>query len=259
MSVIPVIDLMHGVVVRGVAGRRDQYRPLQSRLCDNPRPQSVARCLAESFAFDSLYVADLDAIGGGPPNWKAYVEMASCGPRLLIDAGIGSLAAAERLLQDGLRKTASAGVVVGLETLSSVRELAGLAEVLTARQAVFSLDLKHGRPLTSIPDWQGATPLEIARAAVEGGFGRLIVLDLAAVGVHQGPSVHALCAQLRKEHPTIELVSGGGVRHVSDVRRLLECGCDRVLVASALHEGGLTLHDLVALEAELTPDHNARR
>ena len=34
MEVIPVIDLLGGQVVRGVAGRRDEYRPIVSQIAE---------------------------------------------------------------------------------------------------------------------------------------------------------------------------------------------------------------------------------
>ena len=46
MKILPVIDLMGGQVVRGVAGRRDQYRPVVSRLTPSSAPLDVAGQLA---------------------------------------------------------------------------------------------------------------------------------------------------------------------------------------------------------------------
>ncbi|MFM8221178.1 MAG: nickel transporter, partial [Planctomycetaceae bacterium] len=46
MQVIPVLDLLGGVVVRGVAGQRDSYRPIVSQLVDGAEPLAVARALS---------------------------------------------------------------------------------------------------------------------------------------------------------------------------------------------------------------------
>ena len=43
MILIPVIDLMHGQVVRAVRGDRHAYRPIVSALCDGSDPVTVAR------------------------------------------------------------------------------------------------------------------------------------------------------------------------------------------------------------------------
>ncbi|HEV7223801.1 MAG TPA: hypothetical protein VGN42_13930, partial [Pirellulales bacterium] len=60
MQMIPVIDLMGGLVVRGVGGRRHEYRPIESRLCAGANPAAIARALREQFAIDEIYLAELD-------------------------------------------------------------------------------------------------------------------------------------------------------------------------------------------------------
>ena len=65
MDIIPVIDLMGGQAVHAKLGRRDEYRPLQSRLCRTSRPLDVAEALLALYPFRTLYLADLDAIRGG--------------------------------------------------------------------------------------------------------------------------------------------------------------------------------------------------
>src|SRR5438132_1291434 len=57
--IIPVIDVMGGVVVRAVAGRRDQYRPLVSRLTNSTDPRDVAQALRDHTGTRHLYLADL--------------------------------------------------------------------------------------------------------------------------------------------------------------------------------------------------------
>ena len=85
MRVIPVIDLMHGQVVRGVAGRRSEYRPMVSRIAADARPATVARALVEQFGFDTAYVADLDAILGGQPNIQSLADIQIAGLNVWLD------------------------------------------------------------------------------------------------------------------------------------------------------------------------------
>jgi phosphoribosylformimino-5-aminoimidazole carboxamide ribotide isomerase len=56
-----------------------------------------------------------------------------------------------------------------------------------------------------------------------------------------------LCRELRGVYPQLELLTGGGVRNVGDLRQLVASGCDAVLVASALHDGRLSAADLAAV------------
>jgi phosphoribosylformimino-5-aminoimidazole carboxamide ribotide isomerase len=76
------------------------------------------------------------------------------------------------------------------------------------------------------------------------GFQRLIVLDLADVGVHQGPGTLALCRSLGWKQTALQLIAGGGIRHLGDLRSLAQSGCNAALIASALHDGRIAPDDL---------------
>ena len=84
---------------------------------------------------------------------------------------------------------------------------------------------------------------------------RLEVVDLAGVGVGQGVPTLDLCRRLRAAYPKLELISGGGVRGVDDLKALRDAGCDAALVASALHDGRLTRE---LLDAHLAEVHTIR-
>lgn len=237
MEIIPVLDVMGGQVVRGVAGRRSEYRPIVSQLTRSTQPLAVAQAFRRHFGLTTLYLADLDAIQGGAPSVALYHELVAQGFSLWIDAGVTDLdrartvAAVERV-----------DVVLGLETIAGPEVLQAACQELGAQRVPFSLDLKAGRCLGDLTRWPAAEPGAVAAHAVAQGVQRLIVLDLAQVGVGQGSGTEPLCEQLRTQHPAIQLIAGGGVRNWTDVARLKTAGAQAVLVASALHDGRLTIH-----------------
>ena len=237
MKILPVLDLKGGLVVRGMAGRRDEYRPIVSRLCDDPSPASAARGLRETFGFDECYVADLDAIAGGEMNSAAYAAVVASGMRPWIDAG-----AVERppnFLPSFLTfGSCTATTILGLESLPD--DPSYLDQIDWGPLTAFSLDLKQGKPLTTVPGWAELSAEEIAEQFIERGVCTMIVLDLASVGVGQGVPTLDLCRRLRRKHPQLEIISGGGVRDVSDLHALRDAGCNAALVASALHDGRIT-------------------
>jgi phosphoribosylformimino-5-aminoimidazole carboxamide ribotide isomerase len=241
MRVVPVVDLRRGEVVRGVAGRRSEYRALRSRLAPDATPRRVAEGLVQAFGFQEAYVADLDALAGAQPAWRHYREIAGAGLRLLVDAGLSGSSGVE-LLDAGAARAglngAIVGWIVGLESVAAPEELPALASRLGPR-GLFSLDLQNGRPLRRA-SWPAHEALDVAQLAMLAGFARLIVLDLADVGVAGGTSTLELCSQIRARWPDVELLAGGGVRGECDLDRLERAGCDGALVASALHDGGLT-------------------
>src|SRR5918994_25530 len=66
VRVVPVIDLKDGTAVHAVRGERERYRPVRSALTgDDGDASALARAFRSELGLDELYVADLDAIGGG--------------------------------------------------------------------------------------------------------------------------------------------------------------------------------------------------
>src|SRR5579884_1221970 len=113
MRVVPVLDIMGGQVVHGVAGRRAEYRPIRSTLTSSTEPTAVAHALHEHFGLDEFYVADLEAITGAAPAWTVYERLQKLGYRLWADAGVREAWQAEALARAGVSQ-----VVLGLETVT---------------------------------------------------------------------------------------------------------------------------------------------
>jgi len=280
MLILPVLDLMHGQIVRGIAGQRESYRPIKSSLVAGAEPAVIARALAETFQASEMYLADLDAIRGGEPAWSTYTKLLGCGISLWVDAGIvnadkarelaffepGTLVPGVEPLVDPSSPAASSprtnvrgsdvvsarisGIIAGLESLNDANSLAAILDVVGPKRLIFSLDLQQGRPLARFDAWRRLAPLAIAREAIAIGIQRMIVLDLAGVGVGEGVPTLELCRAIRDEATSLELTSGGGVRGLSDLTTMSRAGCNAALVASALHDGRVSPADVATFTAD---------
>ncbi len=237
MHILPVIDLLGGNVVRGLAGNRAAYRPVESVLAPHPTPAAIGRAFAEQFGFTDVYIADLDAIAGTPPAWADYEAIAAAGLELWVDAGVGNVRRASELARAGVSDRPLHRIIVGLESLAGEASLHEIAAAVGPDRLVFSLDLRNGRPLTTAKDFAERSPGQIAAIVYAAGLREMIVLDLARVGVGQGTGTETLVRQLREDFPELKLIGGGGIRGMEDVDRLVKSGLSRVLVASALHDG----------------------
>jgi phosphoribosylformimino-5-aminoimidazole carboxamide ribotide isomerase len=262
MRLIPVLDLKGGLVVRGVGGRRDEYRPVQSQIARSAGPIDVAVSLRETFGFREFYIADLDAIAGGAPHEGVIRELVRRDLRLLVDAGLRDVATGRAQLDAGVTR-----VVAALETSPGPQHLRSLLDDFGPDRVTFSLDMKAGALLTAGDGWlspvaaglptappagpqvsqstTGATGSasaapNIAGRVLECGVRSLIVLDLAGVGEGRGVPTLDLCRAVRAMSPDVELITGGGVRHADDLEALEAAGVNGVLIASALHDGSLT-------------------
>ena len=247
MLVVPVLDLMRGVVVRGVGGRRDEYRAIHGALCPDSNAPTVARAISNAFGCRTFYLADLDAIAGAEPSWPAYAELLDLGLDLWVDCGVDDHGRARRAAAFAAGGARLGRVIVGLESIAGLETLARSVAAIGHDRLVFSLDMKEGRLLSSSEAFREASPIEVARRAIAAGVRRMIVLDLADVGTGGGTRTLDLCRAIRASHPHIELTAGGGVRGADDLRSLAAAGCQAALVASALHDGRLTRAEIEAV------------
>jgi len=230
-----VIDLQRGQVVRGVRGERHLYRPIVSRLAAGSVPCDIARALRAAAPPPEgrepvLYLADLDAIQGGPMQVPVLLALLRDQPDLCLwlDAGFAGPGAVRTLR--GLLGAAAARVrpVYGSESLGSA---GALDELGADPQAILSLDSRLERPLDPSGSWR--RPEAWPRT--------VIVMTLDRVGAGSGPDL-ATFARLRAMAPGRAWIGAGGVRHAGDLQAAAEAGASGWLVASALHDGTLSAH-----------------
>ena len=237
MRIIPVLDVMSGVVVRAVGGRRNEYRPVVSRLTDSTEPLSVAMALLNATGANTFYVADLDAIQHRNPQLRTLLTLNEEMPGMIVDAGVQFSEDLCLLADVGLMRQ-----VLGTETLEGPRELWEVGTDHPEVDVTVSIDLFNGVLTGEHADEWGVNttdPRPAVDQAWEAGMRRYILLDLARVGMNAGPGTEGLSRELRRVYPDIELLIGGGVRNRDDMKRLEDAGADGVLVASALHDGTL--------------------
>ncbi len=244
-SVIPVIDLKAGQVVRGVGGHREDYRPIKSILTPSAAPVKVAAAFRDRLGLTQLYLADLDAIAGAAPALSTSAAIKALGISLWVDAGIRDLESARRLAEASIEQ-----VIVGLETLPGPETLAEIVRSVGSDRITFSLDLKRGEPMGDRARWRRANAFGIAVEAISLGIRRILLLDLAHVGLGAGTGTEELCQRLVLQCRDLAILVGGGVRHLQDLQKFKQLGARAALVASALHDGRITVQDLQSVERE---------
>jgi phosphoribosylformimino-5-aminoimidazole carboxamide ribotide isomerase len=231
LRVVGVIDLKGGAAVHAVRGERERYRPVGD-------PLSLARTFRDAIGLEELYVADLDAIGGGGVQDTVIAALAR-EARVMVDAGVSEPERARALLDLGAHS-----VVVGTETLTGADALDRL--LAEHPESVLSVDLRDGRLLSPDPQLAGLPALDAVACLHRAGLREAIVLDLARVGTGAGPDV-GLIAEIHAACPHLDLLAGGGVRDVGDLRALGDAGAAGALVATALHGGVIGRRELATL------------
>jgi phosphoribosylformimino-5-aminoimidazole carboxamide ribotide isomerase len=237
MKIIPVMDILNGVVVHAVRGRRNEYQPLKSVLCAPANPLDVALAF-KALGFRELYVADLDAITGKRANFSILRQIADeTGLELMVDAGIADLENAEEVLKSRVSK-----VIIGTETLPSMSFVGTAVKSLGKERVVVSLDLKGEKVISGVELGKFRNPLSLLREFKRMGVDQIIVLDLARVGSGEGVNLPFLKEVLRTFKGKVFV--GGGVRDTKDLLELRRMSVFGVLIATALHSGRIPLEEL---------------
>ncbi|MFT0861554.1 HisA/HisF-related TIM barrel protein [Ancylobacter sp. G4_0304] len=227
MELIPVLDLMGGAVVRAQRGDRANYRPIVTPLCAGSDPVAVTDALLHLGRFQTLYIADLDAIAGVGDHEGAVAALRARYPHLdlWVDAGEADEAGLDRRRANGLGRP-----VVGSE---SVSDPTASISALRNHHALLSLDFGPEGP---------RGPRELHEEAAFWPDG-LIVMSLARIGAGEGPDYDRLAGVMARAGGR-RVYAAGGVRGPADLDRLAAMGLAGVLVSTALHDGRLSPQDI---------------
>ncbi len=254
MEIIPVIDILNGVVVHAKKGEREKYKPLKSVICGNNNPLTVAQAFQEIFRFRKFYIADLDAITKGEINYKTYKKIVSetSFQTIMVDAGVNKVEKANKLLETGVSK-----VIIGTETLKNIKDLEKILGVIGKERVILSIDLMRNKVVSGCKAWKEKNPLEISYQIEELGVEKVILLELSKVGSEEGVPYQPIKEFV--ENTSFKVLTGGGVRDLEDLKKLEEIGVEGVLIATAIHKGTLKPADFLKLKTFQVKKMNSER
>ncbi len=237
MKIVPVIDILNGIAVHAIRGERRRYRPLRSVLCRSVDPLDMVLTF-ESLGFNSLYLADLDAILGKSTNFALYQRIKTqTNLNFMVDAGITEVTEAEKLLKAGVSE-----IVIGTETLRGLDFVNQAVKSFGENRVVVSIDLKRGEVISVSESIKSINPVSLAQTLKKIGVNQIILLDLDRVGTEHGANVQVLKDIFKKTN--VKVLVGGGIRSIQDLKELRNLGAFGALVATALHNGKLKVEEL---------------
>jgi len=223
VRIIPVIDLLDGVVVHAKQGQRKHYQPIVSPLSPSSNPMDIVKAFMAIYPFDTLYIADLNAIQRLNTDVEIHqsiiADIQQAFPQLSIwlDAGIRHL--------DDVKPWQSMNVslVLGTESIESLASYLAIQNAMP-NSTVLSLDFMPN-------GYQG---LAIFLQSNEYWPQDVIVMALDHVGAQQGVAIELL-SQLSQRSEHHHLYAAGGVRDLADITLLKHLGVHGALIATALH------------------------
>lgn len=226
MQIIPVIDIMNGVVVHALQGNRQCYQPVQSTLCDSAEPNVVIDGFLALHPFSTLYIADLNQLSANGDNTQLITSLLKQYPQIQfwIDQGV--------LYEDDHQFPHNWKPVIGTESLTDsiyARVVSNQTDVILSLD--FSESLIGSNQILNNPNlW----PQQV------------IVMTLSKVGTNSGPDWTRL-ETIQQLTIHSQIIAAGGIRDVGDLKRLSDRGIHNALLASSLHTGQLNADDIQML------------
>lgn len=233
MQIIPVVDVLNGMVVHAKQGQRSQYMPIQSLLTTSSEPIEVITALLNTYSFHQLYIADLNAIQkharNSTRNYSVLEAIIHRFPQLnlWIDAGVCdevSWRYWEHL---------KVNIVLGSENFHSIEDYQVLTEN-KYRDFVLSLDF--------MPDGYKGPPELITESKYWPN--KVIVMSLNKVGSQSGID-ESLIHTIRAKCTNHLLFAAGGVRHRNDLIQLKNMKIEGALIATALHKKTIDRYEIL--------------
>lgn len=221
MNLIPVLDLKDGQLVHARQGQRNEYRAINSSLCNGAVPEDFVQMFVEIFSANYLYIADLDAISNFGNNFYCVESIVKQYPDLTVylDAGI-------KLLDEKPLQLTNCVPVIGSENQISSKQLESYKRKHS--DLILSLDFNTN-------GFWGKEELFNSYAVWPE---RIIIMNLDCVGSNQGLNLQRL-EKIQILSPRSKIFFAGGVQNSKDLTLLEQHGVHAVLLASSLHNGSI--------------------
>ncbi|MCF6251141.1 MAG: HisA/HisF-related TIM barrel protein [Methylococcaceae bacterium] len=219
MQIIPVIDLLDGLVVAAKHGERDSYQPIKSKICSTSLIEDVLNGFLAIYPFNTVYIADLNSITNSGNN------------HFLIDNILSQYKDIEFWVDNGkevqdLTENAATNYIP--VTGSEYQNTEGTNNLHSAlKNTILSLDF--------FPKQGYAGPKELLNNSTLWPQD-IIIMSLEKVGKNAGPDIKRL-EVFQQKHPDKNFIAAGGIRNEKDLLNLYKIGINHVLIASALHSG----------------------
>ena len=233
MYIIPAIDLRDGKCVRLVQGQYDR----QINYEDDPVKQAKQFSLAGA---QWLHIVDLDGAKVGKlVNTDTISAIAALEQfKIEVGGGIRDEAFIQQLLDIGVGR-----VIIGTKAVSDFEWFSEMAEKFSGK-IVLGLDARGSKVASHGWTKDSATDLlEFAAEAAKLPLAAIIYTDITRDGMMAGPNLERTKALVQAVE--LPVIASGGVREVSDIKKLAELAVEAAIIGRSLYEGTLNLTDAV--------------
>ncbi len=240
MRIIPAIDIIEGKCVRLTKGDYD------TKKVYNENPLEVAK-MFEGSGIEYLHLVDLDgAKAKHIVNYKVLEQIASK-TKLKIDFG-GGLKSNEDLhiaFNSGAKQITGGSIAV-----KDPKTFNGWIDKYGSEKIILGADSNDNK--IAISGWQEESTEEVIPFIKEyqkKGIQYVICTDISKDGMLEGPSFELYkdiitnCSN-NSSGQSIKLIASGGISHIDELPKLIELGCEGVIIGKAIYENRISLYQL---------------
>lgn len=233
MYIIPAIDLIKGKCVRLIQG--EYHRQITYEAYPVKKAEEFVSAGAKW-----LHIVDLEgAKFGKPVNTAAVAAIADLKlMKIELGGGIRDEDSIRQMLDVGVER-----VIIGTKAVNDFEWFSRMAEKFTGR-LVLGLDARGSKVATH--GWTRDSHKSLLDFAAEAGrlpLAAIIYTDITKDGMMEGPNLDRTKALV--EAVNVPVIASGGVRQVSDIKKLAELGVEAVVIGRSLYEGTLNLADAI--------------
>jgi phosphoribosylformimino-5-aminoimidazole carboxamide ribotide isomerase len=233
MLTVPVVDLSNGIVVQAVAGKREKYQAIRSKICNSSDPLEVINGILNIFKFKTLYIADLDALEQKGNHYDILATISNTFPDLEIWIDTGYLLIHHYLYREKLKNVR---IILPSESLPSLDSYLSTINQFSHHDFILSLDYKSGQflGLKELLQYKEYWPKDV------------IVINLNSVGMESGVCIPT-DLNLNTLANNFNVFYGGGISDISEIKDLKSSGFAGALVSTALHKKSISGKDIQQL------------
>lgn len=235
MRIIPAIDVIEGKCVRLTKG------DYSTKKVYNENPLEVAKMFEDS-GIEFLHVVDLDGAKASQIiNYKVLEQIATK-TNLKIDFG-GGLKTNEDLkiaFESGANQITGGSIAV---KNSSIFE--SWITSFGSEKIILGADCNNEK--IAVSGWLEESDLKVIpfiQGYIEKGIQYVICTDISKDGMLEGPSFDLYKRILAETNDSIKLIASGGISQFDELPKLVELGCEGVIIGKAIYENRISLKQL---------------